>query len=296
MLSWSTATMWTSGALRSESQVTASVRSSTTRNRVRSVIDANWASAVLVDGIVQAEGVEHVDAVVSGPVGEGNCAARRPSSSWACAGRSHAAWGRGRRHHPRTAGRGSSPGGRGRCPSACRACDRHRDLAPTLGRVRALARRGSLRDDDLVDQRDVDLHVEDVRRQVDLRDAALGGGLLRGRLLAGAFLAVDFLAADFLAVCVSAMVTPPSSWQPSAGSRGRLGAGHAPLTRIRPRSVSTAWTVRFWVVTVSVPIRSAIRTPLKTRPGVAQAPIEPGLRWFLWAPWEDETPAKPCAS
>ena len=48
------------------------------------------------------------------------------------------------------------------------------------------------------------------------------------------------------------------------------------------------------MVTVSEPIRPAIRTPLKTRPGVAQAPIEPGLRWFLWAPCEEETPWKPC--
>ena len=48
-----------------------------------------------------------------------------------------------------------------------------------------------------------------------------------------------------------------------------------------PFSTSTACTVTFWVVTVSLPIRPAMRMPLKTRPGVAQAPIEPGLRWFL---------------
>ena len=53
------------------------------------------------------------------------------------------------------------------------------------------------------------------------------------------------------------------------------------------------WTVTFWVVTVSVPIRPAIRMPLNTRPGVAQAPIEPGLRWLRWAPWEAPTPWKP---
>ena len=28
-------------------------------------------------------------------------------------------------------------------------------------------------------------------------------------------------------------------------------------------------------------------------PGVAQAPIEPGLRWLRWAPWDAETPEKP---
>lgn len=61
-----------------------------------------------------------------------------------------------------------------------------------------------------------------------------------------------------------------------------------------PFSTSTAWTVTFWVVTVSVPMRPAMRRPLNTRPGVAQAPIEPGLRWLRWAPCEALTPAKPC--
>ena len=37
-----------------------------------------------------------------------------------------------------------------------------------------------------------------------------------------------------------------------------------------------------------------MRSPLKTRPGVAQPPIEPGLRWLRCAPWEAPTPWKPC--
>ena len=40
-------------------------------------------------------------------------------------------------------------------------------------------------------------------------------------------------------------------------------------------------------------MRPAMRRPLKMRPGVAHAPMEPGLRWLRWAPWEAETPAKP---
>ena len=72
------------------------------------------------------------------------------------------------------------------------------------------------------------------------------------------------------------------------------GPGTAPLTRIRPFSASTEWTVRFWVVIVSLPIRPAIRMPLNTRPGVAQPPIEPGLRWLRCEPWEALTPWKPC--
>ena len=62
-----------------------------------------------------------------GPGRTGPRAGRRPSSSWACAGCSRAAAGRGRRHRRRTAARGSSPGGRGRCPSACRASCHRRE-------------------------------------------------------------------------------------------------------------------------------------------------------------------------
>ena len=32
--------------------------------------------------------------------------------------------------------------------------------------------------------------------------------------------------------------------------------------------------------------------PLKTRLGVEDAPIEPGLRWLRCEPWEAETPLK----
>ena len=46
------------------------------------------------------------------------------------------------------------------------------DLAAVLGLVRALARGGELRDDDLVDQRDVGLDVEELGGQLD------GAGLL----------------------------------------------------------------------------------------------------------------------
>src|SRR5690606_22187755 len=42
-----------------------------------------------------------------------------------------------------------------------------RDLATTLGRVRALASRRELRDDDLVDERNVRLDVEERGRQLD---------------------------------------------------------------------------------------------------------------------------------
>src|SRR3954453_3092980 len=64
--------------------------------------------------------------------------------------------------------------------------------------------------------------------------------------------------------------------------------------RSRPRSASTAWTVRFWVVCRTAPMRPAIRTPLKTRLGVAQAPIEPGERCLRCVPCAAPRPLKPC--
>ena len=40
------------------------------------------------------------------------------------------------------------------------------------------------------------------------------------------------------------------------------------------------------VVRHCLSIRPDIRVPLKTRPGVAQPPMEPGRRCTAWAPWE----------
>ena len=65
-----------------------------------------------------------------------------------------------------------------------------------------------------------------------------------------------------------------------------LGPGTAPLTRINSRSGS-AWTIsRLRVVTCCPPIRPAILVPLNTLEGVAQAPMAPGDRCFLWLPCE----------
>src|SRR3954453_10831300 len=57
-----------------------------------------------------------------------------------------------------------------------------------------------------------------------------------------------------------------------------FGPGTAPLTRSRFCAGSTEWTVRPTCVTRLPPRRPAILIPLKTREGVADAPIEPGLR------------------
>ncbi len=72
------------------------------------------------------------------------------------------------------------------------------------------------------------------------------------------------------------------------------GPGTAPFTRISSRSGSAWTTSRLSVVTWWPPIRPAIRVPLKTRAGVAQAPMDPGDRCFLWLPWAAPWPLKLC--
>src|SRR3954453_11526735 len=63
-----------------------------------------------------------------------------------------------------------------------------------------------------------------------------------------------------------------------------LWPGMAPLTSRRFCSGSRSTTVSPTCVARLLPIWPAIRTPFKTRDGVAEAPIEPGLR-MLWEPW-----------
>ena len=110
------------------------------------------------------------------------------------------------------------------------------DVATALGGGGALAGGRLLRDHDLVDQRDVDLGVEDLRREVDLQDRGGRGAGLRGSLLGGR----RHDQASFARLAAERRTSSPP-----------LGPGTAPLSRIRPFSVSTAWTVTFWVVTVS---------------------------------------------
>ena len=43
----------------------------------------------------------------------------------------------------------------------------------------------------------------------------------------------------------------------------------------------------------ALPMRPAMRRPLKTRPGVAQPPMEPGERCLRWVPWLAPRPLKP---
>src|SRR6202000_1000715 len=136
---------------------------------------------------------------------------------------------------------------------------------------RALPRGGALRDHDLVDQGHVDLGGEDRVRQFN------GAGLLAGRRDD-----VDASHQFPSRTAARTMTSPPR------------GPGTAPLMSSRFLSPSTACTVRLCTVVRSPPMRPAIRTPLKTRPGGAQAPIEPGERCLRCVPCEAERPLKPC--
>src|SRR5262249_7293312 len=128
---------------------------------------------------------------------------------------------------------------------------------------------------DLVHQRDVGLHVEDVGGQLD----GVGPLALVVEHVHGGHLAPPFL------VVLAALRTSTSA---------PAGPGMAPRTRSRLFSRSIAWTVRFCTVNRALPIRPAIRTPLNTRPGVAQAPIEPGERCLRSTPCPALRPEKPC--
>src|SRR5206468_11776465 len=83
---------------------------------------------------------------------------------------------------------------------------------------------------------------------------------------------------------------------PRTASRIRIspprGPGTAPLSRMIWRSASAWTTSMFSVVTCWWPMRPAIRVPLNTRAGVAQAPMAPGERCFLWVPWPAPRPLK----
>src|SRR5690606_219720 len=207
---------------------------------------------------------DDVDAVVAGPVGEGvaqgrglhllrgplRVVARLRAVDDATAG------------ELRSAGRALT--GTAGALLAVRLAATAADLAARLRLVRALTGSGQLCDDDLVDQRNADLlDVEDLRGELD------GTGLVARRRK-------DVNSAHRLPQAPLAAVR--------TRTRPPFGPGTAPLMSSRPFSASTAWTVRFWVVTRSLPIRPAMRWPLNTRPGVAQPPMEPGARCLRCVP------------
>src|SRR5690606_6024524 len=147
------------------------------------------------------------------------------------------------------------------------------NLTAGLRVVCALTRCRHLGHHDLVHQRDVRLHVEDLARQFDGALSLARGGLQ-----------LD---------CRGHLVTPPFAAL-RTNTRPPLGPGTAPLIRSRPSSARTEWMVKPWVVTRLLPARPAIRLPLNTRPGVAAPPMEPGARCVAWLPWLAPWPAKPC--
>ena len=184
-----------------------------------------------------------------------------------CAGCSHAAAGRGRCHHRRTAAHGSSPDGRGRCPSACTASCHHRGLRRgSWWRGCPYGAGSELGDDDLVDQRNVGLHIEDLGGQVNRH--GLGGSSLGCHLTQAPFAAER------------TRTTPPRGRERHPDEEETLldidGVDGEVLGGLAHAAHAAGHT-----------------HPLEDATRVAQPPIEPGLRWLRWAPWEEETPWKP---
>src|SRR5664279_550780 len=224
--------------------------------------------------VASAEALENVDSASACPVGEGT--AKRGGLH--LLGGALRVVARLRAVHHATAGHLRSAAGA--LTSAAGALLLERLLTSTgnhgarLGSVRALAGGGALRDDDLVDERNVGDDVKHVAGQVN-----------RTGLLA---LGVDH---------VDGQRVSHGNHAPFAAERMRttppLLPGTAPLISRKPLSRSTPTTRRFCTVLRSLPMRPAILMPLKTRDGVEAPPIEPGLRWLRWAPWEAPTPWKP---
>ena len=188
-------------------------------------------------GVAVDQGADHVHAAVAGPVGQGAAQGgrlhllRRPLVVRArLRAVDDATAGELRRAGRALAGAAGALLLVGLAATAA-------DLAAGLGGVGALAGGGQLGDDDLVDQRDVDLDVEDLGRQLD-----------RAGLLAGRRQDVDRV--DDCGVARRSGFGRHDGHFPFAAVRTRtrppLGPGTAPLMSSRPFSASTAWTVRFW--------------------------------------------------
>src|SRR5690606_29752783 len=126
-------------------------------------------------------------------------------------------------------------------------------LGAGLGALGARTAGGELGGDDLVHHRDVRLDAEDVLIEVDRAGVGAGRGLDGHR---------RHHAPPLVAALTASRITtsPP------------LGPGTAPRTSRRFFSASEETTRRLRVVTFSAPMRPAIRVPLNTRAGVAQAP------------------------
>src|SRR6266540_2703056 len=164
---------------------------------------------------------------------------------------------RGRREGDTAAGpvRGARRAGAGTAGAllAPRLCPSTGHKAAALGRARAGAPVIHLRAHGLVDDVQLQLRAEDVFLERDVL-----------RLLAGGVEQRCFRRCHLVSSRTS--------------TKAFFGPGTAPLTSSRLRSASISCTTRPTCVTRLPPIRPDIFMPLKTRAGVADAPIEPGLR------------------
>ena len=149
-------------------------------------------------------------------------------------------------------------------------------LGPGLGALGPGPGRGQLGGDDLVQHRHVGLDAE----EVGVEGPGPGGRAVRP-------VHVDPRRVDGCRPSLASLDGVADEHQAAAGpGHGALEQQQVCARRRpgRPR--------RLRVVTRSPPIWPAIRVPLNTRAGVAQAPMEPGARWCLWLPWLAPWPLK----
>ena len=168
--------------------------------------------------------------------------------------------------------RGSSPAGRGRCPSGATASRHHRR---TSARVLVLC---------------VPARAAASWAVTTWCITATFGSMpntASGR-------STEPPSAPVWVFIVSELTSPPPSRRRGRTRDRRRDRAPSRVTRSRLRSGSLSMTSRFSVVVRTLPCWPAIFMPLNTRAGVAQAPIEPGARCFLWLPCDAPWPLKLC--
>ena len=212
---------------------TSSTRSSRSPLRAQTECARAARCASFVRGVLDAPVVDDDDLALGGAVGQRRAQARGGSSSWACAGGSRGAWGRAPHHRRASAANGSSPDGRGRCPSGATA-SRHRRR--TSARVLVLC----------VPERAAASCAVTTWCMTAMFGSMPNSSSGTSTVPAPAPVAV--FTSSFMRHSLTWLVDDRRFAALRTNTRPPLGPGTAPFTRRRPRSASPSTTSRFRVV------------------------------------------------